>query len=112
MAKRITIVGYRSVPAGGSGRLTLWTVEPAMRFKVCRVELLCSSGTDLRLGVRLMYGDERVAPENDWLRADPGRGIAEVEFEYGGESKVDVVYENFDTTTSRSFFVMVHGVVE
>jgi hypothetical protein len=112
MAEVVTVTAYLSVGAGASGRVTVFTVPPARVFRLRTVRLHCSSGTDLRLRCRVMYGDKQVLPYSGWLRAEPGVSQAEGEFVYGGESRVDVEYVNEDTGEAHSFYITLTGELE
>jgi len=112
MARPITVTQAKEVAAGATGSETVYKVPPARRFRVKQVELLCSAGTDLRLDIRLKYGEEVICPEAGWLTAEPGKSVACVDFTYGGGDEVVIQYRNRDTTAARTFFCTIHGELE
>ena len=112
MAKKISIAKYLSVSAGDEGEETVYTVEPARKFKTESVLVAFPPGTYFELEISIFRGIKQVAPHSGTYRGDAC--VIEDEFIediYSGE-RVIVKYKNNSSTETRECFILIRGTLE
>ena len=112
MGKKISLAYYLQAAAGAEDDITLYTVEPARKFKTKSVYIQFPPGTYMELEVSIFRGIKQIAPYQGTYRGDAA--VIEDEFieDISSAERVIIHYKNNNSTEVREAFILVRGELE
>ena len=111
MGEKHSVAYKLTAAAGSSDVVTLFTVTSARRFMLQKVTVHFPAGSNYQLEVKLLRGNEAVAPREGVLVGDDSLIVVESDAIYEGGQPVLLYYKNSDTANPHEAFILVEGEV-
>ena len=106
---KVTIAYELTAPAGTEGRVVAYTVPGGETFRLEKLILWTTSGTEGSLSLAVMRGERQIIPLYGYIK--PTDQILTIEcYEYfEEESKIVIYYNNEDTTNDHKAWLLLWG---
>jgi len=106
---KITISYHLVASAGVEADVSIYTVPPAQKLVIKRVQIYFPSGTYGELEIFFKYGVMKVYPKSGVVKGDNYTHEKETNLEYYRGDNVVIHYKNTNTTEERQAFIDLEG---
>jgi len=109
---KITISYHLVAAANTEADVSIYTVPPAQKLIIKRVQIYFPAGTYGELELYFKYGVMKVYPKSGVIKGDNYCHNKETNLEYYSGDQVVIHYKNINTTEERQAFIDLEGVLE